>query len=551
MTPWTQNPPDEPDMAAWLNSSAGPRIEAPPELIEGVRAKLHEKCQLPEASSANSSLVPRSKPWLRSRRSWLLMAAATVAIVCVSLFWSNSSQNAWAEVAVQVRGKPWIHFQSGEDGTRRELWLSIPRDVAALKDLHIARFDDQRAGVRYELNTDANKIIRMPILDPIGGQSMTRFFGAIFQGNAQVGDRFAEDRIVKQLRRNITDNGQPWVEYELQLERAEQQATVIVRVDPETNLPVWMVVRVPKGPHRAEEENLRYTIDYPADGPADIYGLGVDKSLAVEDRVPPADLAKIIEILNKSREGLDNYLAVVQRGRGFPTIVHRRGEQWRVSLSVPTQNGFQNPPTEGDLNAWWREQLKTFQMQQILLCDGQYVYRYDWSGAIPVSKRDQSIRPGEGHAAAHFHVNAHEAMVEFHAFPLIESTAQSTVTFDPQGTGGPEGSVLIQMNFTTPEPQAYRTAKYWLDPKRGYVAMKSEMSDCASLEADPTAGIDQKRPTYEFSEFRQSPQGLWYPTIRATKFALPPRKEGGERKDLVTTYHLDFTAELPDDLFQP
>ena len=60
---------------------------------------------------------------------------------------------------------------------------------------------------------------------------------------------------------------------------------------------------------------------------------------------------------------------------------------------------------------------------------------------------------------------------------------------------------------------------------------------------------------YEYDGYRQSPRGIWYPTVSRQKNALQSKdrsKPGGvEFKDLVTYFYLDFNAELPDQVFSP
>ena len=76
-------------------------------------------------------------------------------------------------------------------------------------------------------------------------------------------------------------------------------------------------------------------------------------------------------------------------------------------------------------------------------------------------------------------------------------------------------------------PTAERDLKrWWLDPNRGYVAVRKEVP---SLQYD-----------WEYDDFRQSPHGVWYPTVVRWK-----TEHGVQTKH----YYLDFGVKLPDELF--
>ncbi len=99
----------------------------------------------------------------------------------------------------------------------------------------------------------------------------------------------------------------------------------------------------------------------------------------------------------------------------------------------------------------------------------------------------------------------------------------------------------------------YRTQRCWLDPKRQYVALKTELCDCPAIDRDPQALPSQKNDITEYDEFRQSPRGIWYPTLARRKQAIYEGDENGAKRysDQETRFYLDFSADLPDELFVP
>ena len=81
--------------------------------------------------------------------------------------------------------------------------------------------------------------------------------------------------------------------------------------------------------------------------------------------------------------------------------------------------------------------------------------------------------------------------------------------------------------------------------------MKHVISDCPAVDEDPLR--KEKGIIHEYDDFRQTPRGVWYPTVSRWKNAIQSKnksKPGGiEFHDEVTYFHLDFKAELPDELF--
>ena len=79
--------------------------------------------------------------------------------------------------------------------------------------------------------------------------------------------------------------------------------SVVIRVNPETKRPDLVTLTCGK-------KKMQATFDYPAEGPADIYALGVPRDARVEDRMPPPDLERIIKIVQQNRRDFGDYLAI-------------------------------------------------------------------------------------------------------------------------------------------------------------------------------------------------------------------------------------------------
>ncbi len=542
-------------------------IQPPRDVLDRVRARLHENTvRSPSAAPARA----RAR-W--AKRAWFAGAGAAAVVLIAFLFWMRPSRIAWSQVAEAVRAMPWIHMKAvGSEDRSLETWLSFPRNIDAMRDGDKVRYDDFRSGIRYEYDLQQKKLYR---LSASGGGSfkwMEGTFQAIFRGDATLGENFAEHRIVKQRQRTVTEQGRRWILYELELGGPNNRdlsntASVVIRVDPQKKLPDLMTFTFGK-------EKLQLTIDYPDEGPAHIYALGVPRDAPVEDHMPPADLDRIIKIVQQNRRGFDNYLAVA--GGNRPLIVHLircKGDKFRVDVGI---GDTKHVASATEMEEWWREHGKEVLPQGSVLCDGRRVYQHSLvrpeTGWKPLMHQ---IRQGDGRAAAEGGGGSEGAateegvgapaqyFVDLLAYPprldpqQLASSPLYTAHLDPKGENGPAGSVRVEVmrakRGEAVDRGAYHKEEYWLQPKYGYALVKHVSSDRPDVDEDPLQ--KERQLIYEYDGFRQTPRGVWYPTVSRRKNATQSEnknKPGGiEFHDQVTYFYLDFTAELPDELFSP
>jgi hypothetical protein len=120
-------------------------------------------------------------------------------------------------------------------------------------------------------------------------------------------------------------------------------------------------------------------------------------------------------------------------------------------------------------------------------------------------------------------------MIEVQAYPEIGPTGRFTVERESRKT-----------LFEADGPVALRT-KVWLDPTHGFVAIRKE-NDFVD------APFEVARVS-EFSEFRRTPRGVWYPSTRRVKSL--PKPGAPQLSNEVDHYSIDFNTELPESLFTP
>src|SRR5262249_30254863 len=268
-------------------------IQPPRDVLDRVRARLHENTvRSPLAAPAQAAT-----PW--TRRAWFAGGRAAGGFVGALLFSLYPSNSAWSRVTQAVRATPWIHVKAvGGEGKARETWLSFARNVAAMRDGDLVRYDDFRSGIRFEYDAQKKKLFRLSATSGAAREfeSAEGLFQAIFRGNAiRERNSFPSVRIVKQRQRPVTEQGRQWLLYELELQRGDPDDTdanntvyMVIRVHPEKMLPDSLTITHGK-------DRVELAFDYPAEGPADIYALGVPRGAAVEDRTPPPDLSRILK----------------------------------------------------------------------------------------------------------------------------------------------------------------------------------------------------------------------------------------------------------------
>ena len=562
------------------------RQEIPPprDVLDRVRARLHEKIvRSPSAASARATA-----PW--TRRACFAGAGVAAVVLIALLFSLRPSGVAWSQVAEAVRAMPWIHMKAvAGEGQSQESWISFSRNVGATRDDNLVQYVDFGTGIRYEYDLPQKKLYRLSVHDRDAEEfkSVEGQFQAIFRGDAVREGGFSGLRIVKQRQQTVTEQGRRWIVYELELERQDggleppreiPTISIVIRVNPEKMLPDSATItqgkfNVPQPDSKTvtrEAVKVEVAFDYPAEGPADIYALGVPRDAPVEDRMPPPDLDRIIKIVQQHRRDFGSYLAIAggndKSGPGVVHLIRCKGDRFRVDDGI----GNTRHLGSGDaMEKWWRGHGKDVLFEGTVLSDGRRVYEHSFVAPEPWWKPSPNqVRQGEGRAAAAgVRVSggisdAAEYFVDLLAYPprldpqQLASSPLWTTHFDPKGENGPAGSVRVELQLAHQDGpldrRAFHREEFWLQPRYGYAVVKHVTSDCPAVDEDPLR--KEKGIIHEYDGFRQTPRGVWYPTVSRWKNASESEnknKPGGiEFHDQLTWFYLDFAAELPDELFR-
>ena len=301
--------------------------------------------------------------------------------------------------------------------------------------------------------------------------------------------------------------------------------------------------------------------DYPENGPADIYDLGVPKSAKLVDRIPAGDLKRILDTLKAGGERMGPYRAVFIEQFGpdhhwwtaRPEIFYRKGNRFRRDFGVgpPQEDAVKRPAEVVDMREWWLERAKHFRFYPIYVQVGSAYYLSILKNVVDP---DGSQHP--------------EIVVDKHArnstIPVDYSMRPEFACRPPMGIGdehqepildmhpaeGPPGCILLSVTHTSKVGRINEKGiglpdgnHFWLDPQRDYIVMRCDM---IVRDGNGQATVFESDTVEETA---RSPQGVWYATKVRRSFA----GRAGQNKPGDQIYHIyvDFDADLPDSLFEP
>ena len=497
----------------------------------------------------------RARRWPATVRPWFLAASATVTVaaVCViALLVMPSSSIGWGDVTKAVKSQQWIRATTTWDGRQSTTWLSPERQVWAFrKDNDWFIFMDGRQQAKYEYRTSQKQVAKMAMREE--DKRLVSPTDYLSQGPWL----FGTEKVVSQTRREVKEAGKKWIEFDLVFWRGDMSLGTL-RVDPETRLPVYLLLR-----SRTDgTKSVRSDFTYPAEGPTDIYALGVPADKRIDDRMPSQEAMRVLDAVTASRARIGDFrlIATATSGRGLliphSLIVWRKGDRWRIDWCEPeAQPGAAVKPPDG--LGWGDpsiEKLKLSWLGPLYLCDGQKVYENtSLSEAIsrrrfedpqppkPVAWRAVKIAPQDllsgNNMTGALGGRARNARFASLLYPDLSPLPGCGFEFDSR-LGAVPGCVLIKRSASiAAEKPEVGHEWYYLDPTKGYAVVQVELFNLpTNAVVDPKS--NKERQTIHLEDFKKSPQGFWYAgVIRDTS------------RRSTAHYHFDFGAALPDGLF--
>lgn len=545
-------------------------------------ASLSRQSPLPFDDSGCATQSRSGPPPARSTKLRVFargLIAAGIAAAVLTTFWLRTP-SSWAQVQEALNLKPWIHLRTKlDDGRVHENWISLSQQKSAFRVGPTAQYIDVRGDLQFDYEESRGTVIRAPHQPIQSPESMFVLFQQLLQGKQPNVEEIQHNKVLETRSRKVVEDGREWLDVEFTLQHIEADpamrstARLEFRLDPPTKLPQTMTVTVlDGGPNFPGDSQRRfvYDIDYPAEGPADIYALGIPRDAKLVDRVPSDDTNRALKAIAAGRREFDPYFAIVfhaagsddQPFSGLPSsVVWRRGNQVRVETCVPFEpySPYSERPTGMSDLTWWKQQLKHFRFLPRVVCDGKTGYLADVGTPdeqghqrVTSWKPLASIRKGEFLSDLHISPVSH-FLPEFFAYPRVESSDTTAVHLEPEVRPDlPRGS-LLTFSVTVPLPLAYHRTRFWLDDDRGYVATRMNLDQLELSDDEAKAGSYCVEDLYSMRNFERSPKGFWYPTlvVRESRVKDPKKTDGvpEQLQQISTAFLLDFKAEIPDSLF--
>jgi hypothetical protein len=520
-----------------------------------------------------AAFTPSNLAWNRymSRRTWRILASAVPVIVaaCVIVFLLLPTASVgWEDVVKTIKSQKWIRATYPfPERKQAVMWLSPERQVWALQTDNWFVYFAGRRQEKYEYHTGQKQIVKMPLSQ----EDAQRILPVDYM--SQGSWLFGNEKLISQKRREITEAGKTWIDFEIKFHRVEYYSGTL-RVDPETRLPVYMILASSKDGAKP----IKCTFDYPADGPADIYALGVPAKIEIDDRMPPEDYMKVIHAMAASRERIGDFrlIVAVEGSWGPSQIVWRKGDKWRIDMckseqSLPPHLWGAKPPDGLGWGEPIAEQLKLSWISPNYICDGRMVYQNTQEGdiarfndpkakgppkvtwqAAPQDITPQALLSGGGDVPL---PRAMFAKIASLVYPDLTPKEGWGFEFVPHLPNAP-GCVLIKQSALGSLGMRNHWW-YYIDPAKGCAV---ERIECFSLPpdkaADPSAAVN--RFTHRMEDFQQSPQGFWYPKLihyeNSSNYTLDKDRNPKMGSEVIHTestvhYHFDCDVALPDSLF--
>jgi len=538
---------------------------APPESL----ARAVERARSLEAQPTFQSVKKNKPSWIA--KAIIGLAACLLLAMAIYLLQPRPSLAAMANALAQ---QTWIHVSSIDpDGTRDETWLSPDRRITAGKTPQWIELHDEAMRVYYSYDVKGQTLYRVPQPDSRGPAFHLLVFDSIRAVAAEnrsdplrelkfvPQDQAHKLTLLSQKRRTLREGGRQWLEVELtiRIERLEEPARMILRIDRQTNLPhTWRCEYQQKG----SPQVVQAQFDYPQFGPHDIYDLGVSRDVQFVDRVPRGDVARLMAGVLAERHRLDNYACLMHQRmddnqywwNDHPFRVFHKGNRYRYEFGMafePTEK----PPENASLSEWWRQRSKQIYFRPQSIITGGKQYQIQLEGFRDASGRPASrvkavkevpiVRHGEEWFPLYYGWTP-----EFAArFPLGVGRQDFEAIANLNAAGGPPETILLRLahkgnapgaeNSNPPPgvtiPDAYR---YWIAPERSHLILQTEFLD----------NLGEVTHRYLVEESAKSPAGCWYPEVIRTESQEPNAGQGPSLKGRLFFY-VDFEAELPDELF--
>jgi hypothetical protein len=518
---------EETKVLAEALSSVEVRVGPSEEFVTELRCRL--------LSATASAPVVRRK----SRRRFLLgsaLGACAVATV-VAAVWFLNAEPAWASAIRTARRQAWIHSQTERDGSSKgEIWVSPERDIVAAKFATSVLFFDYKHDRFLRYDSREGVICRAyepDIPQMTWEQTSVSHLAEVFRRSPGVPSLLPDQQIERRTLQNTVVDGIPCDEYEIVAGPPNRPSTTfLLTIDKRRSLPLSLAIT------EGESHATISRFDYPSAGPLDEQSplLGIPAGAQTVDVDKTRRASAIAESLKEGRRDFDDYTAFSVTSQFDVPLLQcdvrrslRRGNKWRVDHVSLSDREFVLPKDHDQGLGALRTNKDRLRFVPEVICDGKtiYVFRH---GLVPDS------RPVAGDAQA-------DSLALSLYFP--ERVCRPVFELGPIGQiydvtterdNSLEGLIRVDRSpLRTPtNPNPRPPDAYWLDPNLGDVAVRV-LHPVAPRTKDSKPATS-KEAEITLSDFKQSPQGFWYPRV--------------VNRGRITRFYVDFTDIPSEEIFK-
>jgi hypothetical protein len=476
----------------------------------------------------------RSKP-IRSRL--LATLISTAAMIAILLGWHFlPTANALENIAKALANVPCIKATTIVDHKKSERWLVASTDQTALRNDQQIEFADGTAGtlVTYDLRT--KELVKSFLPEKRNSALLVELvesLAAIGRGDVPKSIRGMTIKAAKVDRTGVRRS----VHLDLLSQDGEMSGSAMITLQDNGDLPIAGVVNLSKG---NMSQQIETTWEYPANGPADIFELGVPPGTPLIDRIPTPAVKQLVAAVYKGRLEFDDYRAVV-----FATISETLHDidvnevslvSKKANQLVVLRNADELNALEGQGRAQVAAQIladpQSIRWVPSHFIDGQTLYSFNHKLTTGVHiSRSQDI-------AAGFIVPAYERVPHLVGRPATGiglGTVGATLELSDETDSADSVLLRTHQSLTDEDPpspvQRLRSAEYWIAKTQDFLVLRTQ-----SLWEDGSTSV------VTIGDLVQSPSGKWYP-----KIASRSRDDGSH--PTVHSYHVDFSGPLPKTMF--
>jgi hypothetical protein len=548
-----------------IQQDANPWNELPESIRSSARA-IHELTPpSAEVESFLDQLTQRSPDSSRRRIRTISAAISAVAVSAVIMFFSLSSSAAHAlqEIARALNGRTCVKMISTEpSGTSVEHWYLPGKQISAWRDDEWVEFRDHATQITHTFDRKQQQLYRTS--DSVARRN--DFVVELVNSLCSLAEnkpvrQIDEMEVVESKIQTIERDGHRRQELTLKLRTVKRTEPIQAKVlfGSSNKLPeIVELIGQQNG------ENIRHVtrFEYPEHGPADIFDLTVPRDAPLVNRIPSTDIKRLVSGVYAGRVRFDDYRAIVlqtwvhdpKNGEALPDdilMIAKKGTtcaQYRLVL--PLSDDVASKP-RSELGAYLLRHCDELRWYPVLIAHGQTVHNFDPKFGNEGDKR--TVEMESVHSYTYNFPTVDEFILAgWHSYPHLAGRP-------PLGIGrqdiaaaiaselkeGPEGCVLLETRLSGRLPEAaggmpdgtsrLARAGLWIRADREFLVMQ----DASSFENESG---------YQFilDELARSPQGHWYP-VRARRVIQRAAQSPVEHY----SYHLDFTKENPDRLFDP